>query len=399
MKKTISIILFVFILQTSFHLHACTVFMITNGNRTLIGGNEDFKKRDSKLWFIPAKDGRYGHVLFGYDGSLQSGLNDQGLFWDGLRAYPKDKTHPINSQFNIGGNVLYKILEECANVDEVIQLFEKYYWAGFQVAQLMVVDKSGESVILTSKNNELTVTKRKNHYQLCTNFRISNHQNIEKFHWYNIGSSRFKKAKRLLIKPDLSVVQAFEILKKTAQKNIFAKTIYSTVADLNTGDIHISVNANFSQITKISLNEELKKGKHSYHLSELIKHPIDDRKRIEVHDDEFLSKNVGKIFLDKYWKPTTNLSKAKFYRIIEKDGLTQSFIIKDYFMNGIRQGIAYYASLDPEIIDGKYFEFDKSGNIKVEGQFKNRLKDGVWTYWSTEGEKEKTLTYANGIKQ
>jgi antitoxin component YwqK of YwqJK toxin-antitoxin module len=195
------------------------------------------------------------------------------------------------------------------------------------------------------------------------------------------------------------VAQAFEILKKTAQKNIFAKTIYSTVADLNTGDIHISVNANFSQITIINLYDELKKGKHSYHLSELIKHPIVDRKNIEVHDDEFLSKNVGKIFLDKYWKPTTNSNKTKFYRLIDKDEATQSFIVKDYFKNGIRQGIACYASLDPEIIDGKYFEFDESGNIKVEGQFKNRLKDGVWTYWSIKGEKEKTVTFADGVKQ
>ncbi len=399
MRKLIVIILLILICHSSNELQACTVFMSTNGSRTLIGANEDFKKQDSKLWVIPAKEGRYGHVLFGYDGSLQSGLNDQGLFWDGLRAYPKEKTNQRESQFNIGGNVLYKILEDCASVDEVIHLLKKYYWKGFQIAQLMVVDKSGASAILTYKNNKLTVTQKTHHFQVCTNFRISGIENETDFHWYNIGSSRFKKAKNLLEQPDLSILQAFEILQKTAQNNIFAKTIYSTVVDLNTGDLHISVNANFSRVTKINLFEELQKGKHSYHLSELIQHPTNNRKNIEVHDDEFLTENNGKIYLDKYWKQTSKKSKAKYYRTIEKDTATPAYIMKDYFMDGTRQGIAYYSSLDPEIIDGKYLEFYESGNIKATGQFKNRLKDGPWTYWSLAGKKEKTLSFANGIEQ
>ena len=88
MRKSISIIFLVLLCQTSIQLYGCTVFMSTNGKRTLVGSNEDYKKRNSQIWFIPAKNDRYGYALFGYDGSIQAGINEKGLFWDGLRAYP-----------------------------------------------------------------------------------------------------------------------------------------------------------------------------------------------------------------------------------------------------------------------------------------------------------------------
>ncbi len=399
MKKASTLILLFLIYLGGYELLACTVFMKTNGKITLVSANEDFKKQNSQLWFIPAKEGRYGHVIFGYDGSLQSGMNEKGLFWDGLRAYPKSKNNPTNIPLNIGGNVLYKILEECANVDEVIQLFSKYYWEGFQIAQLMVADKNGKSVILTYQNNTLRITKNSKSYQICTNFRISNDDDFENFHWYDIGSGRFKKARKLLDENKFSIRHAFNILEKTAQKNIFAHTIYSSVVDLNSGDIHISVNANFSRLAKINLHQELKKGKHSYYLSELIEHPIKDREDIEINDNKYLSRITDKILFDKNWKLTSNKNKAKFYRIIEKDSSSQSFIKKDFYMNGVCQGIAHYSSLDPEIIDGKYSEFDKNGQSIVEGYYKNRLKDGVWTYWNPEGKIEKKIKFVDGVQK
>ena len=173
MKYSKSIALLVLLLQTGMQLLACTVFMYTNGKSTLVGSNEDFKKRNSQVWFIPANEGRYGYALFGYDGSVQAGINEKGLFWDGLRAYPYTEVNNLYDKLDIGGNILYKISEECETVDDVINLFENYYWEGFRVAQLMVVDKTGGSAIITYNNNELTVTKKVGSYQICTNFRIT----------------------------------------------------------------------------------------------------------------------------------------------------------------------------------------------------------------------------------
>ena len=385
--------------QTSIQLYGCTVFMTTNSERTLVGSNEDYKKRNSQVWFIPAKNDRYGYTLFGYDGSIQAGINEKGLFWDGLRAYPYTDITNNSNKYDIGGNVLHKILEECATVDEVISLFKKYYWKGFRLSQIMVVDKTGESAVITYHNNELTITKKVGNYQICTNFRISCKEDMENFYWYNIGSRRYKQATKQLKKQELTVENCFSILKSTHQNNFFAKTIYSTVSDLNSGDIYISINQNFSQINKINIYEELKKGKHSYFLSDIVKSTLKNIKDVEIHDDNYLTKNDEKILIDEKWNITTRISKAKYYRIIEKDSISNHYIMKDYFMNDTLQGIAYYSSLNPEIIDSKYFEYYDSGNIKAKGHFKHRLKDNIWTYWTKDGKIEKTIKYVDGIKQ
>jgi len=399
MKKSILIIFLVILWQTSIQLYGCTVFMSTNSERTLVGSNEDYKTRNSQVWFIPAKNGRYGHALFGYDGSLQAGINEKGLFWDGLRAYPYVDITNDSNKLDIGGNILYKILEECTTVDEVIKLFKKYYWEGFRLSQIIVVDKTGESAIITYYDNKLTVTKKVDNYQVCTNFRISCKEDMENFHWYNIGSGRYKKATKQLKQQELTVENCFSILNSTHQNNFFAKTIYSTVSDLNSGDIYIGINQDFSQINKINIYEELKKGKHSYFLSDIVKSTMKNIKDVEIHDDNYLTKDDEKILIDEKWNITTKITKAKYYRTIEKDSISIHYIMKDYFMNDTLQGIAYYSSLNPEIIDSKYFEYFDNGNIKAKGHFKHRLKDGKWTYWTKEGKIEKTIKYKDGIKQ
>lgn len=398
MKKSLLLLSITLLYFAGNELHSCTVFKGTGKNITLVGSNEDYKRSNSQIFFIPAKDGKYGHVLFGYNGSVQSGINEKGLFWDGLRAYPCDKVENAGNKPDIGGNVLYKILEECATIDEVITLFETYYWDGFRVAQLMVVDKTGESAIITYKENALRVTKTKNLFQACTNFRISGEQDTKNYHWYNIGSKRFKKATQLSENLDLNVDNYISILRATKQNSIFARTIYSSVFNLNTGDIHISINGDFSKIVQINLFEELKNGKHSYFLYDLINSSYDDRSSINVLDNKFITKE-SRILLDKDWQITKKENKAKFYRLIEQDSIPGSYVKRDYYMNDTLQGIAHYSSLNPEIIDGKYFEYHENGKLKVAGFFRHRLKDGNWKYWSKDGKYEKTINYVEGIEK
>ena len=399
MKYSKPIMLVILFLYTGIQLLACTVFMYKNGKSTLVGSNEDFKRRDSQVWFIPARDGRYGYALFGYDGSVQAGINEKGLFWDGLRAYPYTEVNNLHDRLDIGGNILHKISEECATVDDVISLFEKYYWEGFRVAQLMVVDKMGESAIITYYNNELTVTKKAGNHQVCTNFRITCLENSENFHWYNIGSKRFRKAEKMINKQEMTVDNFFSILDATHQNNIFARTIYSTVCDLGSGDVYISINGDFDQIYKINISEELNKGKHSYFLSDLVDPAINHKKDIEIHDDSFLTRENEKILLNIDWVRTTKRKKAKYYRKIEQDPASNHYIMKDYFINGTLQGVSYYSSLNPEILDGKYLEYYESGKVKVEGYFKHRLKDGDWSYWSGDGKIDSIIKYTDGIKK
>ena len=397
MKKSSIVVLLLLLWFDKGNLLGCTVFMGRSGHSTFVASNEDYKRSPSQLFIIPSINGKYGHALFGYNGSVQSGMNEKGLFWDGLRAYPYEAIDTTTTKLDIGGAVLHKILEECATVDEVIELFEKYHWDGFCLSQLMVVDKTGQSAIITYSQNKLAVTRGEKSYQLCTNFRISDSSDLENFHWYNIGSGRFRKAEKQLQGQALTVERCFSVLQVTRQNNPFAKTIYSTVCELKAGDIHLSVDGDFSQVIELNLHEELKKGKHSYLLADLIRTPSQNRKTIEVHDDHLLTKQTDPILLDKDWQVTLNKRKAQYYRVIKKDSVSERYVMHDYFMTDTLQGVAYYLSLTPEIMDGNYREYHENGNVKTSGSFRYRLKDGKCAYWSKEGKLEKAIEYVDGI--
>ena len=60
-----------------------------------------------------------------------------------------------------------------------------------------------------------------------------------------------------------------------------SSTVYSTIYDLNRGDINFYYFHNFEEVVKMNLHEELKKGKHSFVMSSLFKRKIFARTAIE----------------------------------------------------------------------------------------------------------------------
>ena len=59
---------------------ACTAFMKSDGDKVLVGNNEDYNIPHTRVWFIPAEYGQYGRIYFGYENwSPQGGMNDQGI--------------------------------------------------------------------------------------------------------------------------------------------------------------------------------------------------------------------------------------------------------------------------------------------------------------------------------
>lgn len=44
----------------------CTTVYTTDGQQMLGGNNEDSREPLTKVWFVPAKQGTFGLVLFGY---------------------------------------------------------------------------------------------------------------------------------------------------------------------------------------------------------------------------------------------------------------------------------------------------------------------------------------------
>ena len=93
--------------------HACTAFMMSDGQRVLVGNNEDYNIPHTRVWFIPAENGHYGRVYFGYDNwSPQGGMND-------LKYSRKTYTHP-DPAFTISYPKHFKVTKPAK--DEVLRV-------------------------------------------------------------------------------------------------------------------------------------------------------------------------------------------------------------------------------------------------------------------------------------
>jgi len=87
--------------------------MMSDGQRVLVGNNEDYNIPHTRVWFIPAENGHYGRVYFGYDNwSPQGGMND-------LKYSRKTYTHP-DPAFTISYPKHFKVTKPAK--DEVLRV-------------------------------------------------------------------------------------------------------------------------------------------------------------------------------------------------------------------------------------------------------------------------------------
>jgi len=71
-------------------------------------------------------------------------------------------------------------------------------------------------------------------------------------------------------------------------------------------------------------------------------------------------------------------------------------IVKNYYKGNILKSSVIFENNE---MNGTYQEFYKEeGTLKVEGVYKVGKKEGVWTYYTSNGRKEKTEKYRNGNK-
>lgn len=165
-----------------FPSQSCTVFKITKDGKTLIGSNEDWPKMNviPKVWFVPASKDKYSVAYFGldYQGDwAQCAINEKGLYYDGARLIPpaKFKIDPDNQKQIYDGDILREIMGKCANVEEAINLLNKFDFSRNDLLKnyFMFVDRSGKSIIIEYKHNQLIILGNDDPYQVMTNFKIS----------------------------------------------------------------------------------------------------------------------------------------------------------------------------------------------------------------------------------
>lgn len=240
---------------------SCTIMYASDGEQALGGNNEDWNNPFTKIWFLPAKAGKYGRVYFGFDSFMpQGGMNDQGLFFDAAVA------ETINVPYDSGkldfeGSLMLKVMAECGSVDEALKLFEEYNVSGNWNGQYLIGDKYGHSAIIEPQ----TILKKTDRYQIATNFYQSK-KDPEEYTCdrYRIANEIFEKSEEISVDLFRRILDAVHYESESR-----AETLYSNIYDLKNGQIYLYHFHNFHNVFVLDLKEELRKGVHFYNLPSL----------------------------------------------------------------------------------------------------------------------------------
>ena len=169
MKKLLVLPVIILICFAVIQVFPCTIFNAAKNGRVLAGNNEDMFSTDTKVWFIPGEEGKYGVVYVGIENNGKQGaMNDQGLFFDGnALKYARMKPQKDKLSFPKDRDLIMMIMEECATVEDVVELMSKYNLEGFNNAQGHFADKTGGAAVIgPDKNGDLFVVRKKGIFQV-----------------------------------------------------------------------------------------------------------------------------------------------------------------------------------------------------------------------------------------
>ncbi len=247
----------------------CTIVYAADDDIALAGNNEDWKGLFAKIHFLPASEGKFGRVYFGFDVVRwpQGGMNEQGLFFDGATAenvdVPSDPSKPDHDHEQ---GLIFKAMEECTSVEEVLEYFARYNHPGTWNGQYLIGDRFGNSAII----EPLTVIRKTGRYQVITNFLQS------KTPPETSQDPRYRLAARLLEESDeVSVHLIRRVLNATHWEEYsgsMTATLYSFICDLKRGEIYIYNFHDFEEAAKINLQDELAKGESVRTIASLFPH-------------------------------------------------------------------------------------------------------------------------------
>ena len=225
----------------------CTIFKLSQNNTTLIGNNEDWSESDSKVWFLTSG---YRRILLGFsNGWVQGGMNDQGLFFDGI-AGPVKKWSREPGREDYPGNLCEMILREAADVKEVIPYFEQYNFPSLITGIFIFVDKSGETAVFQYEDGRLSV-------------------NLHDSPIFAIGY-RGERAGELLREMTALSVKGMQQITGACLRTDMVPTQYANIYDPQNLVVHVSLPHGFDASRSFNLPEEWAKGDHYYDLPKAV---------------------------------------------------------------------------------------------------------------------------------
>jgi len=257
--RSLYIFISVFILSfCHVSLYACTGLYYSDDDIILAGSNLDWFDPVAKIWYIPSQEDKYGVIYFGTNGAPQYGVNEKGIFFQRqMNSYVKVTISGQRPFYE--GSLFHKILQECTDLEEVIEVLNQYNLKELERAKIFFGDLNGNSMIVEGDN----IIKKHGRYQICRAL-LSNSQINQPGYQYNI----YKKAESMIKGKTASIDLFRETLQEvSAQKR--NPTVCSSVFDLKNGIIYLYYFHDFRNVYKIDFNEEIKKGQRVIEIHEL----------------------------------------------------------------------------------------------------------------------------------
>ena len=260
MKIKVTLLVFLSILLSGINLYSCTIFYVVKGNKIYAGNNEDWKDPLTKMWYYPAENNKHGWIKFGFgSGFPQGGMNDHGLFWDATAgpylAMPFSETNKELYPYAL----MQKVMEECATIEDVLEVFAKYYCTDQYKAQYLIGDSLGNSIIVEGDN----IIPIQGNYQVLTNFYLS-HPDLGGYPCW-----RYETATNMLSSlNELTPYFIGSILDATHQEGKYP-TQYSNIYDLKNCQLYLFYYHNYEEFINIDLISELNKGQRSFDIPDL----------------------------------------------------------------------------------------------------------------------------------
>jgi len=376
MKRFLTLGIILLALLPGSYLYACTGFSISKGDLVLFGNNEDSINPNTKVWYVPAENGKYGRVYFGFDDFYpQGGMNEKGLVFDGFATSPNKVKKSLDKPA-FSGNLMDKVMSECATVDEALEIFGRYNLAFLDQAMVFIADANGDSAIIEGDD----IVRKKGRYQVCTNFYQSSTKKED------IRCERYKIATAMLEDTDDVSVRLCKRVLAATHMEAPTPTLYSNVYDLKRQIVYLYHFHNFQNEVVIDLKAELAKGAHRLNLPDLFpktfiaenfkyssESEIEKRKAEFTHHvaAEVLNSYVGKYESNKTSYIVTTVNLKLFMGVEGGRGMIELLAASD----------SEFAAVLPNQTIKLIFEKDNNDEVDkirmdVEGQisFANRVK-------------------------
>ncbi len=283
--------------------YACTIFTVSHGDIVLFGNNEDYTNPKTHYWIIPAEEGKYGGVYFGFDDFIpQGGVNEKGLSYD-INALPKA---PFNLHPELPKQddwIVRVLMKKCGTVEEAIRMAKSYNWGDSLKWQIHLGDAGGDAVVISAgPDGELAFSRKPkgNGYLVSTNFNLANQKNA-----YDYPCPRYNTAEKMLDAIDssekLNVDYCRSILDAVHVEGASINTLYSNVVDLKNGMIYLYHWHQWDEVVTLDIAEQLAKGSQRGRISDLFSSETTEKASDEYRKYQKNKKVVKKKPWWKFW--------------------------------------------------------------------------------------------------